>query len=243
MFTSRGFLTIVSLASLSLARLCSLGFAQGESSVSLSSGVVADLGQTAALYLILDSPDSVAGLDMLVEFDQVLLTSSPPQFLTRFQYITYDNSVPGRLRIVARRHHSDSAYLAALPPGTDTLGFIWFDVTSQDLVMDIQTPVVFYDDPVTPFSDNRLVKSDSSFVTPPELSLSDGGFFIRYPLYGDVNDDQYAYTIADAIFFFNFLAGGQKLTPRQRANSDVNKDGMQASMSDFIQLIKVIAEE
>jgi hypothetical protein len=58
-----------------------------------------------------------------------------------------------------------------------------------------------------------------------------------------VNDDGYAYTIADAIFFFNFLAGSQKLTPRQRANSDSNKDGIQASISDVLHLLKVIAEE
>jgi len=180
---------------------------------------------------------------MLVEFDPVLLISCSVDFLTRFQYASYDNSVAGRLRITARRHHSDSTHLPPIPPGTDTLCLVCLDITSEDLLMDIQTPVIFSDDPATHFADNRLVRSDSSFISPPGLSLIDGSLFIRHPLYGDVNDDGYAYTIADAIFFFNFLVGNQEFTTRQRANSDVNRDGAQTSMADFIQLIKVIAEE
>ena len=109
--------------------------------------------------------------------------------------------------------------------------------------MDIEAPVSFFEDGTTPFADNRLEISDGSFVTPPELRLNPGGIFIRHPLYGDVNDDGYPYTIADVIFFFNCLAGSQRLTPRQRANSDVNKDGVQASMTVFILLLKIIAEE
>lgn len=243
MFRHKGYLTILCLGILNLAGLCSLGFAQVDFSISLGSGVVTDPGGQATLYFVLGSPDSIAGVDMLLEFDPYLLTYSWVELLPRFQHASYDHSVPGRLRVVVRRHHPDSTYLSPLPPGTDTLGFIWLNVTSQDLLLDLETTVSFFEDPGTPFVDNRLARSDGSFVTPPELRLTHGSVFIRHPLYGDVNDDGYAYTIADAIFFFNYLAGSQKLTPRQRANSDVNKDGVQASMTDFIQLIKVIAEE
>jgi hypothetical protein len=87
-----------------------------------------------------------------------------------------------------------------------------------------------------------LIAPDSSFIEEPDLELTDGSVFIRHPLYGDVNDDGYPYTIADAIFFLNFLAGRQGLTPRQKANSDVTRDGIQASMSDFINLVAIITE-
>ncbi len=239
----RVLLTAICWGILGLGVLCSSALAQADFSVSLSSDVVADPGQKTALHLVLGSSDSVAGFDMLVEFDPLLLISCQPDFLTRFQYANYDNSVAGKLRITARRHHSDSTYLPPIPPGTDTLCLICLNITSQDLLADLQAPLIFSNDPATPFSDNRLVRSDSSFISPPELSLTDGSVFIRHPLYGDVNDDGYAYTIADAIFFFNFLVGNQKFTTRQRANSDVNRDGLQASMADFIQLIKAIAEE
>ncbi|UCB52990.1 MAG: dockerin type I repeat-containing protein [Candidatus Zixiibacteriota bacterium] len=218
--------------------------ARGDFSISLGSPVEADPGQLGLpMHFVLTKSDSVAGVDMLMEFDPGMLSCSAVSFLTRFQLATYDNSVPGRLRIVARRHHPDSSHLSPLGPGTDTLGFISLEVTSRDLLTDLDVPIGFFDDAVTPFVDNRLVKGDSSFVTPPELGLTDGSVFIRYPLYGDVNDDGYVFTIADAIFFFNYLSGNQKLSSRQKANSDVNRDGVQASMTDFIQLIKVIAEE
>jgi len=235
---------IVCLGILNLGGLFSPGFAQGDFSICLSDEVVADPGQAGVeLYMVLTSVDSIAGIDMLLEFNPELLTFSSVELLNRFQCISYDTSVPERVRIVGRRHHPDSTYLGPLTPGTDTLGIIWMNVTSQDLLLDVEAPVSFFEDLGTPFADNRLVRSDSSFITSPELMLIHGSVLIRHPLYGDVNDDGYAYTIADAIFFFNFLAGSQKFSFRQRANSDVNKDGVQASMTDFLELIRVIVEE
>jgi hypothetical protein len=224
--------------------VCVPASARGDFSISLGSLVEADPGQLGLpMHFALTKSDSVAGVDMLMEFDPGMLSCSSVSFLTRFQHAIYDNSVPGKLRVVARRHHPDSSHLSSLGPGTDTLGIIWLQVTSQDLLSDLTVPVSFFDDGATPFADNRLVKSDSSFVTPPELGLTGGSVFIRYPLYGDVNDDGYVFTIADAIFFFNYLSGNQRLSSRQKANSDVNRDGVQASMTDFIRLITVIAEE
>jgi len=244
MLKHRGFLTIICVGIISLGWLFSFGFAQGDFSISLSDGLVADPGQTGVpLWIVLTSVDSIAGTDILVEFDSGLLICNSVKFLSRFQYADYDKSIPGKIRIVGRRHHPDSTYLSPLAPGIDTLGFIRMDVTSHDLLADIVVPVTFFEDLVTPFADNRLVINDSSFITPPELMLMDGDILIRHPLYGDVNDDGYAYTIADVIFFFNFLAGSQKLSSRQRANSDVNRDGVQASLTDFFELIGVIVEE
>jgi hypothetical protein len=221
----------------------SYSIAQGTFSLSLSSDVEADPGERVAMYLVISSSDPIAGFDLLAEYDPALLVGTTPEFLTRFQYVAYYNPLPGKLNIAARRHHPDSTFIPSLLAGTDTVAIIWVNVTTQDLLIDIQTPVTLTNDPVTSFADNRLVKDDSSFVEPPELLLNHGSVFIKHPLYGDINNDGYEFTIADAIFFFNYLVGSQKFTSRQRANSDVNRDGLQASMSDFIQLIKVIAEE
>lgn len=236
--------SIACLVIFGVLAICVPASARGEFSLSLGSPVEADPGQLGLpMHFVLTKSDSVAGVDMLMEFDPGMLSCSSVSFLTRFQHATYDNSLPGKLRIVARRHHPDSSYLSSLGPGTDTLGIIWLQVTSQDLLTDLTVPFDFFDDATTPSADNRLVKSDSSFVTPPELGLTDGSVFIRYPLYGDINDDGYVFTIADVIFLFNYLSGTQGLSSRQKANSDVNRDGVQAAMTDFIQLIKVIAEE
>jgi hypothetical protein len=233
----------VLLGALASGALFSPGFGQGEFSISLGTGVTAEPGQTVGLEFILDSPDPVAGVDMLLKFDPSVLTYSSTELLSRFQYVSQDNPEPGRLRLVIRRHHPDSVDLPPLAPGTDTLGLIWLRATTRDLLMDVHSPVQFIEDVGTPFEDNRLVKSDSSFVIPPELSWFDGSVLVRHPLYGDVNDDGYANTVADAIFLVNYLAGVQQLTLRQRANADVNRDGFQAGMADFLELIRIVVEE
>jgi hypothetical protein len=219
------------------------GLAQGEYSMELEDNVEADPGQTVPLALMVASPDSVAGLDVLVEFDPEVMTFSWFEALRRFQLITVATPQPGRVKLTLRRQHPDSTGLPALAPGTDTVGQIGLTVTTQDLLTDVHSAVDFVEDEETPLNDNRLVRNDSSFVVPPELQRSNGGIFVRYPLYGDVNDDGFAGTVADIIFLANYLGGTQQLTSRQRANADVNKDGFQAGMADFTELIQMVVEK
>jgi hypothetical protein len=243
MFRGRWFLTILLLGILNLFWASSSIFAQANYSLSLSQSVLADPGEDGVcLYLVLTSEDSVAGFDVLLEFNPELLTPSLMEPTCRFQLFFYDLSSPDKVRIIARRHVADSVTLSPLAPGVDTLGCILMSTTSQDLLLDVETPVEFLEDPETPYPDNRLITQDSSFIEEPELKLIHGSVLIRHPLYGDVNDDNHPNTIADAIFFLNFLAGRQGLTPRQKANSDVTRDGVQASMADFIHLVATLTE-
>jgi hypothetical protein len=244
MFRSRRFLTILFLGILNLLGASSVSRAQASYSLSISQSVLADPGEKGVcLYFVLASTDSMAGFDVLVKYNPELLTTTAIQPTCRFQSFSYYLSSPGQMRITARRHVSDSTYLSPLPPGNDTLVGMFFSITSQDLLVDMETPVEFSEDPQTTDPDNRLITPDGSFIDEPELELTNGSIFIRYPLYGDINDDGYPNTIADAIFFLNFLAGRQKFTPRQKANSDVNQDGVQASIADFIHLVEIITEE
>ncbi len=243
MFKYNGLSKTICLGLVVLAVWCSSGQAQGDFNVSLEGGVVADPGQIVALGVIVVSSDSVAGLDVLLGFDPDLLSFSSFELLRRFQYVDRDDSQAGKLRLILRRHDPDSTGISALNPGTDTLGLVWLGATSRDLLMDVEVAVLFYDDTATPYDDNRLVRTDSSFVTPPELQWVDGSVFIRHALYGDVNGDGYAATVADIVSLANYLAGSQSLTSRQRANADVNRDGFQATIADLTELIRVVAEE
>jgi hypothetical protein len=243
MLKCRWFLTILFWGILNLFLAGSVARAQADYSLSLSQSVLADPGEDGVcLYLVLTSVDSVAGFDVLLGLNPELLTPTMVEPVCRFQLFGYEFSSPGQVKIIARRHVPDSIFLSPLTPGVDTLGRILVRATSQDLLVDVEAPVEFTEDPETPYPDNRLITPDSSFIEEPELELTHGSVFIRHPLYGDVNDDGYPNTIADAIFFLNFLAGGQELTPRQKANSDVTRDGVQASMADFIHLVAIITE-
>ena len=243
MFKCRWSLTILLLGILNLFWASSGIRAQVDYSLSLSQSVLADPGEDGVcLYLVLTSADSVAGFDVLAEFNPELLTPTLVEPTCRFQLFFYDLSSPDKVRIIARRHVPDSVTLSPLATGVDTLGCILMSITSQDLLIDVETPVEFLEDTETSYPDNRLITPDSSYIEEPDLELTNGSVLIRYPLYGDVNDDGYPNTIADAIFFLNFLAGRQELTPRQKANSDVTRDGVQASMADFIHLVGIITE-
>ncbi len=237
-------LTIVCVGVWIMAGFPSLCHAQGDYTLTVSHRVAADPGQTnVPVYLVLTSSSPIGGADIFLQYDRNLLTCSGVTWLTRFQYIICDTSISGKIRIILRRHRADSTSLGPLPSGTDTLGAVKMNVTTTDLLADMETPIGFWENPLTPHEDNRLVKSDSSFIVPPGLTLQEGSVLIRHPLYGDINDDGYPYTIADVIFLVNSLLGNQSLTSRQRANSDVNKDGVQGSMADFIELIKIVAED
>lgn len=244
MLKCRWFLTILLLGILNPLGANSVTRAQGGNSLSIGQSVLANPGEEGVrLYLVLTKLDSVAGFDVFVKFNPELLTPTLVRPTCRFQLFNYYLfSSQGGVRIIARRHVSDSTYLSLLPPGMDTVGYISVRITSQDLLVDMEAPVEFSEDPNTPYFDNRLIAPDGSFIQGPDLGLTHGSVFIRHPLYGDINDDGYPYTIADAIFFLNFLAGRQGLTPRQKANSDVTRDGVQASMSDFVNLVTTITE-
>jgi len=243
MFRYRWFLTILFLGILNLFGASSVSRAQANYSLSISKSVLANPGEEGVcLYFVLATTDSMAGFDMFVEYNPELLTPTMIQPTCRFQTFSYYHSSPGKIRITARRHVSDSTYLSPLSPGKDTLLCIFVSITLQDLLIDMETPVEFLEDPQTTDPDNRLITPSGGFIDEPELKLTNGSIFIRYPLYGDINDDGYPNTVADAIFFLNFLAGRQRLTPRQKANSDVNQDGVQASIADFIQLVNIITE-
>ncbi len=243
MFRCRWFQTILLLGFLSLFVAGSVTEAQ-DHSLSVSQGVLANPGEElVCLYLVVSSVDSVAGFEALLEYNPELLTLTGVTATRRFQLFGYHLFSPDRVNIVARRHAADSVYLGPLAPGLDTLACIYVSVSSQDLLLDVETPVEFLEDAGTPDPDNILVAPDSSFIGVPDLGLTHGSVFIRYPLYGDVNDDGIPHTIADAVFFLNFLAGRQTFTPRQRANSDVTRDGVQASMADIIRLVAIITED
>lgn len=223
---------------------CSSSQAADSYVLSVSYGVLADPGQTEVpVYLVLTTTTQLGGVDVFLQYDRSLMACSAVNWLMRFQYAVFDTSLTGKIKMVLRRHRADSTYITSLPAGTDTLGVIKMSIFTADLLADVETPVRFWENPLTPYEDNRLVKVDSSFVVPPALTLQEGSVIIRHPLYGDINDDGYPYTIADVIFFVNYLMGSQSLTPRQRANSDVNKDGVQGSMADFIELIKTITAD
>ena len=157
-----------------------------------------------------------------------------------FQYFDYEMLGQGRLKIELECDLAPPPYVPPIPPGNTIIAYILMDVVVDDLGYDIATAMGYYEDPSTPFPDNLIMLASGFFVIPPQLFLTPVNIYIYSPVYGDINLNGYRYEIGDAITFISFLSGYIEFNARQRANSDCNRDGVQATVSDLVYLLNVI---
>lgn len=180
------------------------------------------------------------GVNIVLSYDQSLLTPTVVAPNMFFQNFEVDQSYPGRIYI---------NLLTNLPPPPqippiegDTI-FAWISciVTSEDLGYDLLTHINFYEDPNTPYPDNSLLLEDGTWIIPPNLSLTQGDILILHALYGDINLNGYTFEIGDAITFLNYFMDLTEFNQQQYANSDCNRDGIQASIADLVYLLAVVS--
>jgi hypothetical protein len=181
----------------------------------------------------INSSQPVIGINILLQYDASLLSPShivPNMF---FQSFVVDHSMPGIIRL---NLYTDLPPPPQVPPIDDDTIFAWIGctVTTDDLGYDLLTHFTFYDDPVTPYPDNSILLEGGDWVVPPTLFLVQGDILIVSPLYGDINVNGFAFEIGDAITFLNYFMGQIEFTRRQYANSDCNRDGIQASIADLV---------
>jgi hypothetical protein len=182
--------------------------------------------------------EPIVRINLLMSFDPTVLTPillAPNIFVQSF---TYNLNTPGRIQMTLI---TDLPPPPDVPPiqGDTTVAWIMFRVYSCYIGYDYLTTIEYIEDPVTPFRDNYIVRDNDDIIMPPALSLTPGSVVIRMPLYGDINLNTYAYEIGDAVTFMNFFMGAP-FNRRQYANSDCNRDCVQASISDLVYLLAVI---
>lgn len=180
------------------------------------------------------------GVNILLNYDPSLLTPTVVAPNMFFQNFETDLSIPGRIGI---NLFTNLIPPPVIPPINGDTIFAWIScrVTTEDLGYDLLTHFTFYEDPVTPYPDNNILLESGEWIVPPALSLVQGDILIISPLYGDININGFAYEIGDAITFLNYFMGQIEFTRRQYANSDCNRDGIQASISDLVYLIGIIS--
>lgn len=180
------------------------------------------------------------GINVNLTYDPSLLEPLlvAPNFF--FQSFQVDNSEPGKLKINAL---TDLPPPPDVPPIEGDTIFAWIlcCVTVQDPGYDIMTHLTFYEDPYTPYPDNSLLLENGGWITPPQLELISGDILIFSPLYGDINLNDFPFEIGDAVTFMNYFMGLTEFNARQYANSDCNRDGLQATIADLVYLLAVIS--
>jgi hypothetical protein len=177
---------------------------------------------------------------IVLSYDQNLLTPTllaPNMF---FQSFTYDISLPGTIKM---------DLITELPPPPNippihndtTVAWLSFRVTTMDIGYDYLTHLSYIEYPLTPYPDNFIVLANDDMIASPPLNLVIGDVIIWHPDYGDINVNTYAWEIGDAVTFLNFFMGLTTFTRRQYANSDCNRDGVQATISDLVFLLRTIS--
>jgi hypothetical protein len=178
-------------------------------------------------------------MNLILTYDPTCLVPTllaPNIFVQSFDY---DLSQTGKIRIEII---TDLPPPPDIPPiqGDTTVAWISFVVTSRFIGYNFLTHVDYYEDPNTLYPDNFIVLEDNSIITPPNLLLVPGDVLILLPLYGDINLNTFPWEIGDAVTFLNFFMGAP-FNRQQYANADCNRDGVQASISDLVYLLRVIS--
>ena len=209
--------------------------------VSLGSIIEGFHGQHNLLVPVtITNEQPVEYVHLILQYDASVVEPTlvaPALFFQRFQY---DLLGQGRLEIELECDLAPPPYVPPIPTGTTIIAYVLMDVVVDDLGYDIATVLGYYEDPNTPFPDNLIMLENGFFVIPPQLALTPVDVYIYSPVYGDINLNGYRYEIGDAITFISYLSGYIEFNARQRANSDCNRDGIQATVSDLVYLLNVI---
>ncbi|MEE9554123.1 MAG: T9SS type A sorting domain-containing protein [candidate division Zixibacteria bacterium] len=183
--------------------------------------------------------EPVAGINVTMIFDPSLVQPIvvAPNFF--FQSFNVDLSEYGTLKINLLTDLPPPPYV---PPIEGDTIFAWLmcEVMVEDPGYDVMTFLDFFEDPYTPYPDNSLLLENGGWITPPNLTLMSGDILIFSPLYGDININNFAYEIGDAVTFMNYFMGITEFNALQYANSDCNRDGIQATIADLVYLLCVI---
>lgn len=160
-----------------------------------------------------------------------------------YQHFNFDLNVPGRIVLELERNLVPPPYVPPIPAGDTVLAYISMDVIADDMGMDISTQLYFYEDPNTPYPDNLLMLENGTFIIPPELVLTAGLIYIYSPDYGDLNLNGYPFEVGDVVVFVSYFTGQIEFTAEQMANSDCNRDGIQATVADLVYMLRIVNGE
>lgn len=220
------------------------------SSFRLSLGVKQSLlGTVVSVPINLVNPIAVAGIELLIQFDpavfQFLGVSRLGTRMEDWEYFSYREKtwgLWGQIKMLGIADLPNQASATPMVPDSGTIAYVRFLVTSDPYLDGLLVPIEFLS---FDFTDNTLATPRGQFITQEMINTNNGGVLLSSgsTLIGDVNTNGLAFEVGDAVKLAAYLTGLTMLTEQQFINSDVNRDGRFASISDLVFLINRILEE
>jgi hypothetical protein len=196
-------------------------------------------GDNVALDLSFRNDVAVSGFDLLISYDASVLTVTSISIsgtridgFDSFDYFVDADGVVGDIRLTA----SDGVGLAT---GDGVICTIRFNIIANLNFAGMAVPIRFVDKTPT---DNLLFDAAGAAIDKSAVDHFDGTVVIEEisgirP--GDINLNGLAFEIGDVILLTNYLMDARRhpLDILQLANSDVNGDGLVASVADLVFMI------
>jgi len=195
--------------------------------------------------------DSIGGFDMLLHFDATainLLNISRTNTRTAdWEFFTFEKdyqNISGDLKVLGLADIPTTLPLTPpIPPGQGPLINLVFQINSDPGFAGFGIPVDFKFNDST---DNTLSDQAGNLIYQEDINYRNGAVNILRTdlLLGDINLNGIPFEIGDAVRFANFISDPitYPFNSQQYANSDVNQDGIPATIADLVYLIRVIVE-
>lgn len=204
-------------------------------------------GRTVDLNVYLKNKLVVREFNLLIRVDPTVLiplgvsnTGTRSENLHIFDYRINENSINGNVRVSGK-----AGMGSPIESGEGPIFTLSLQISSDLSFVGHQIPIRF----IQMFStDNALVLDDGSIVYSPDINLFEGHVLIAASgaqMLGDINLNNIAYEISDAVYFSNFFISPTQypLNDQQLFNSDINRDGYAPSIADLVLLVTVITGE
>lgn len=210
------------------------------------------IGELVAVDINLLNLEPVSGFDLLVNYDVSSMTlSNITKVGTRaanFEYFSYSlnyRAMLGDIRVIGTADLSSGAVTPDLPAGDGPVARLSFYLTSDQNYGGFAVPLNFVFRDLINDSDNVLFDTGGVRIEQSAIVYENGYVLIRKPdlsNLGDINLNGIPYEIGDAVVLTNYFINPRvyPLNSVQRAYSDVNQDGIMASVSDLVYLVNKV---
>lgn len=204
-------------------------------------------GEQTDCYVRLDNQLAVGGFNLLIRYDASALSLTTITKLgTRaegFSSYTITSNVDGQAGLMRIVGHAPVGSPLAI--GEGPIVKMTFRATGDLNFAGYSIPVKFeYLDVITQ-NDNTLTTPTAVKIPRADIYYADGYVKINeigQVRVGDVNLNGVAFEISDIIYFTNFFIypAQYPFNALQYANSDVNQDGMMATVADLVRLVNIV---
>lgn len=207
-------------------------------------------GDIVAVPVQLANLDSIGGFDLLLHFDptaidllNVIRTGTRTAGWEFFSFQENYQNISGDLKLVGFANIPDLNSTPPVAPGQGPILNLIFRINSDPGFAGFNIPVNFKFNDST---DNTLSDASGNLIYQSDITYRNGFVNILRTnlLLGDINLNGIAFDIGDAVRFANFFIDPvtYPFNSQQYANSDVNQDGIPATIADLVFLIRIIVE-